>query len=119
VGPAATLTTYDIAVIIVGSTSIAVTQRATLRRFRKTIGLRHTLVTVLARHIFLTLALSGAHNASGVVQCTQGVAGARLAALGVIRLQIPVTILALITTTSRDKGLAMAGTCYCSLLQFI
>jgi len=67
------------------------------------------LVAVLASDILLALALSRAHNASGIVQSTQGVASTGLAALGIIQLQIPVTIFALVTTTSRDEGLAMAG----------
>lgn len=119
VGPAATLATDHVAVVVVGTAVIAVAHAAAVLRLRQAKGLRHTLITVLAGDEALALALAGAHHAAGIVDRSQDVAGAGLAALGIVGLEIPVAILALVTATSLHEGLAVTGPGHGSVLGII
>lgn len=119
VGTATTLSSQYITIIIIGSTRIAIAQRAAILGFRESKRLGLTLIAILAGDQTLALTLPIVHVATGIVDSAQNVARAGFTTLRIIGIKIPETILALITSTSLHIRFAVTGAGYDAILGII
>lgn len=100
----------NIAVVVDGTTWIAVTRLATVLFFRQSVGFGHALVAVASHYQSLASTVSEVYVASQIVHCSEGVACAGFTAFGVDFCQVPEAFLAVIASTSFYIRFAMAST---------